>query len=216
MIHSVHIGDDANLIQIILGMHSPGSRVLDTTYGQGGFWERQTANPYQVMTMDRRIPDKPPGNDFFTGDWNNLPFPPQTFDALIFDPPFLVGGGDQSRIKLRYTSPANYQTLMRSIEDAGREFAKVLRPKGIIIVKAMDTIDGRRRRWLHMDIANTWTSRYYLKDLFVSVATTNIRDPGWTNQNLSRAAHCFFMVFIHRGRRKPTQWRLPWDSPTPV
>jgi len=204
MIPSVYIGDDANLIQIILKMHSPGPRVLDATYGHGRFWEQQTPGTWRIVGTDTRWPEHPPNPDHarIVANYTALPFKEGSFDAVICDPPFLTGGGAQGRMKLRYTAPANYKLLIDALNAAQSQFHQVLTPKGIVVVKTMDTIDGRRRRWLHIDLVNAWANTFRLKDMFVKVGTTNIRDPHWTNQNLSRAAHTFFLIFTKPQRNR--------------
>lgn len=215
MIIDVHVGDDADLIQKILAMHGPKNRhpgepcrVLDMTYGKGRFWEKnslQRDNRWTVYGLDERnlTPTTPdPTHHRVTARWSALPFAAKTMDVIVIDPPFLVHAAGTSIIKQRYTSPANYPKLLASLEAAAPEARRVMTDSGVIIAKTMDTIDGRQRRWLHHDIKDLWEPDLYLIDNFVSIAHSNIRDPHWTNQRRSRAAHCNFMIFAKRLRRR--------------
>ena len=219
MITDVHFGDDADLIQKILALHGPRRRsptdrprLIDVTYGYGRFYERHSLpadSTWDVYGIDERDLDRPygdPAHTITTGTWQLVPFPDNSFDVGIIDPPFLVGGGPESVIKRRYTSPANYPELMDSLAIAAIELTRVVKPKGVIIIKVMDSVDGRKKRWMSHDIKELWerSGALELKDKYITVGHSNIRDPRWENQRLSRTSHCIFMVFrqvIRRRRR---------------
>lgn len=208
MIQSVYIGDDANLIQILLDLHSrgPGTKILDATFGHGGFWrgtESLTAGR-EIIGLDMRMATGElttlAGSRGFertlvAGDYHNLPFGRNTFDVVLFDPPFLTGGGENQRMKKWYTTFDSYEDLMISLQRARDEFARVLKPKGFVIMKSMDWTEGSRRRWMHIDAVNLWAGPFRLDDLIVKVAAQNMRNPGWKRQERSRAAHVYFLVF---------------------
>lgn len=207
MIQSVYIGDDANLVEIILSLHAPGGkpmRVLDATFGHGGFWRGRPRERIidEIVGLDRRLLTDDLSlarsgaiETLIAGDYENLPFGHNTFDVVLFDPPFLTRGGKDSVMTQRYTAFETYEHLKLSLERARDEFAWILKPKGFVVVKCMDWTEGRRRRWMHIDLVNLWITRYRLDDLIVKVATQNMRNPGWTHQDRSKAAHVYFMVF---------------------
>lgn len=65
--------------------------VLDVTYGQGGFWTR-----YQ--------PDHFTGHDLRLDgiDFTNLPYEDQTWDVVVFDPPYKLNGTPDPVVDNRY------------------------------------------------------------------------------------------------------------------
>ena len=217
MIHSVYIGDDVDLLARILPLHDrgPGSTILDATYGHGGFWRSgRRETDHKVVGLDIRMAEGvldltrcPPNIGLVAGDYESLPFPAETFDAVIYDPPFLTRGGDNSLMKSRYGTFKSYDDLLISMATACVEFRRVLKPKGIVVVKAMDWTEGRRRRWMHIDVVNSWSPRFRLDDLFVKVAVQNMRNAVWRHQDRSRAAHVYFLVFKSRGRSRSTAAR---------
>ena len=226
MIQSVYIGDDAELVPLILDLHHAGPLVLDATWGHGGFW--RTTNPdapnsRELVALDRRMATDeispagsanrrprgqraPSAPSFIAGDFTRLPFRSGTFNAIVFDPPFLTRGGDQALMKRRYGSFDTYEDLMAAITRARDEFHRVLRIDGVIVFKIQDFTEGRIRKWSHIDAANIWTKVFRLDDLIVKVATTNLRTTAIRQQQRSKSAHTFFMVFRQiRPRGRPAK-----------
>lgn len=107
---------------------------LDPTYGRGLWWTRW--RPDQLVTHDLRSD----GVDF-----RALPEPEGSFDAAVFDPPYIAPGGRESstvedfndRYGLHET-PAT-PTELQAVIDAGvSELCRVLRPGGMLLVKCQD------------------------------------------------------------------------------
>ena len=111
--------------------------------------------------------------------WENLPFRDACFDVVICDPPFMAGGGEGFLHTQRYSSNGSYDALLVSLQRAIQEFSRVLRSKGIILLKIMDLTEGRRRRFAHIDIANLWDSTFRLDDLLVKIAVQPMDSPSW-------------------------------------
>lgn len=113
-------------------------RTLDPTYGRGNWWTRW--RPEQLVVHDLILD----GVDF-----RDLPHSDDSFDAVAFDPPYVAKGGrETSGIKAmdeRYgqiTCPATPALLQEMIEDGLRSLCRVLRPRGILIVKTKDYISS--------------------------------------------------------------------------
>lgn len=197
MIHSVHIGDDCDLITNIRILHATGPRTLDATYGHGRFWNHRVKDDHQITGLDMRALDlaSTARHPTVQGSWGALPFRKAAFDTVVIDPPFLWRGGTDSKMKARYTTTSSYEQLLDNLDDAGHEFHRITTSRGTIIAKAMDTVNGNVRTWFHMDLTQLWSEEWTLKDLFVKVGVNNMRDPRWKKQQLSRASHTFFLVF---------------------
>lgn len=215
MLQSVMLDEDCTIIDRLLRLHDAGPRVLDVTYGHGRFWDHAPGTDRTVLGMDIRHPAdigrQHPGRQIWEppehgepasvtlrASLEHLPFQTATFDAAIFDPPFLIDARG-AKMGERYTSPANYTTLLALLNAAAIELRRTIRAYGLVIIKAMDTTDGRRRRWLQIDIHNIWEANgWRQEDQVVKVGMTNLRNPDWHKQTRTKSAHCYFMVFKRR------------------
>ena len=82
---SVFVGTNADLMAAVAPFYLTGS-VCDLTYGEGKWW-------------DRFRPDQFVGHDKFKGDgvdFTDLPEPDNTYDAVCYDPPYVLSGGKSS------------------------------------------------------------------------------------------------------------------------
>ena len=227
MIHSIFIGSDAELIGRILRLHRGGRRVLDVTFGNGRFWRSDDMagvghQGCQVVGLDLRmgtelakldISRSPQVVGRMTGTYEHLPFSDETFDVVVCDPPFMVRGGNGSRMKQRYSSNESYEHLLLSLQRALSEFVRVLGPDGIVLFKIMDLTEGRQRRWSHIDVANLWGRALRLDDVFIKIAPHSMESPKWTKQARSRVSHSYFMVF--RLRRQSRNHETSVDRALP-
>ena len=221
MYQSVVLGDDPENIADILDLKEAGPLVLDATYGHGGFWRNGPIRLEQrcVIGLDKRAgsgelnEELPPAvRALVAGDFEQMPFADNTFDAVIFDPPFMTRPGSGSKMNQRYEAYATYDDLLRSLAAAGAEVRRVLKPDGVAIVKCMDWVESRTVwRWLHIDIKDAWESlpvgALRLNGIIVKVRVTNLRNPSrLKRQNNPKAAHSYYLVFkvvrrVFNGRR---------------
>lgn len=110
---------------------------LDPTYGRGIWWKKWA--PTRLVCTDRMT-----GTDF-----RALPFAAATFDAVTFDPPYVSVGGrattgtpdlhDRYGLTDAPTSPA---ALQGYIGEGMEECARVLKPRGMLLVKCQDYISS--------------------------------------------------------------------------
>ena len=82
---SVQTGTNADLIARIAPLYLTGS-VLDVTYGEGKWWDRFTPHPFTFHDLH-----KVDGVDF-----RALPHDDGSFDAVCFDPPYVISGGEST------------------------------------------------------------------------------------------------------------------------
>lgn len=79
------IGHNARAFGNICKLYiQPDSRVLDATYGMGGFW--RIAKDFWLRPTFTDIQQRP--GVHIVADANALPFPDSSFDAVILDPPY--------------------------------------------------------------------------------------------------------------------------------
>lgn len=82
---SVQTGTNADLMATVAPTYLTGS-VLDVTYGEGKWWDRFTPDPFTFHDLH-----KVDGVDF-----RALPHDDNSFDAVCFDPPYVISGGPSS------------------------------------------------------------------------------------------------------------------------
>lgn len=126
------------------------SFILDTTYGSGVWWKHW--RPKRLV--------HPPGLNYFA-----LPFAPNTFDAVTFDPPYVATGGKETsgvpefneRYGLHDADAETPAELAVNIREGFDECLRVTRgrvrgtrtrqsyPGGLVIVKCMDYVSSGKQ-----------------------------------------------------------------------
>jgi tRNA G10 N-methylase Trm11 len=166
---TANTGTNADLFPHILSMYVPErSIVADVTYGKGVFWQRVDVSKY-----DLRPTDLMSGTDF-----RCLPYAAHSIDALVFDPPYMHGSHGSTTIKAsindRYHNDNDgHHSVVRLYAGGLLEAARVLRKKGMVIVKCQDEIESGRQRLSHMEIIHLLELfGFEVIDLFVLVQGT--------------------------------------------
>ncbi len=78
---SVFTGTNAELMAAVAPLYLTGS-VLDPTYGEGKWWEKVRPDPFAFHDLK-----------LDAVDFRALPEDDQTFDSVVFDPPYTISGG---------------------------------------------------------------------------------------------------------------------------
>jgi hypothetical protein len=135
---SVFTGTNADLMAAVAPLYLTGS-VLDTTYGDGGWWRRFTPDPFTAHDLH-----KLDGVDF-----RRLPEPDGSVDAVCFDPPYVpqggtaIGGAGAADFRDRFglTTESTPWWQVRDLIIAGvAECARVARRW--VLVKCTDFVTG--------------------------------------------------------------------------
>jgi hypothetical protein len=143
---------NANLIQAAALRHIPrGALVADVTYGGGQFWNFRQPGP----TWFRLIAsDIAPGRGLVRGDFRQLPYAGRTFDAVVFDPPYLVdnsgglsisGLSMSARYGLGNLPRMDFAAVLGLYRRGMHEASRVLKPGGVLMVKGQDQV---HRGWM--------------------------------------------------------------------
>jgi len=160
-------GDNSDLLPSIFSLYiAQGSVVADVTYGRGVFWKKIDKEKYQLKATD--INDG--GIDF-----RKLPYGDESIDALILDPPYMHGGATvkDSINKCYRNQNTSHESVVRLYASGLLEAARVLKKKGVIIVKCQDEIESGKQRMTHIEIHTLMEMLgYEVIDLFVMIQKT--------------------------------------------
>lgn len=124
--------------------------VLDATCGSRMIWFNKN-NEFAVFVDKRELDDEAiwtSGDGKATrycsihpdiiADFTNLPFEDNTFYHVVFDPPHLIQGGDNSWMVKKY-GKLNKDTWKQVLHDGFTECMRVLKPYGTLIFKWNET-----------------------------------------------------------------------------
>ena len=205
LVLSAYVGGNEALLPRILDLYVvPGSTVADVTYGKGVFWRNVPEGLYNLLATDLQ-----------TGtDCRELPYEDGEIDCVVFDPPYMhtPGGTAHSshqpferyyrnndtgnRTKAKY-----HEAVVALYEDGGKEAYRVLRPRGVMIVKCQDEVCSNRQRFTHVEIIQAYQELGFVaEDLFVVVRTNRPGVSRAVRQVHARKNHSYFLVFWKRDR----------------
>jgi hypothetical protein len=175
----------------------PGDHVLDVTYGRGGFWTRY--RPAHLTIHDLELD----GVDF-----RQLPEADSSVDVVVFDPPYIAPGGRTTSTIPDFLDrygiddcPRTVRELSELVAAGLKETARVLRPRGRLLVKCMDYISGGRFvTGRHHVVSTALDLGLDQVDELVHYSRPGPQPPG-RRQLHSRRAHSFLCVFELPQRR---------------
>jgi tRNA G10 N-methylase Trm11 len=200
------VGNNADLFPDVLRLYVlAGSKILDMTYGTGAFWKKVNKDNYTLIKNDI---------DPLRGDYHenfrNTSWPDNSFDTVILDPPYLYVGGFAT---LKDSIDRNYNNRERAkdirgviavdkmYEDAIKEASRLLKHKGILILKCMDQVMSGKQVWAHIVYLHmAETLGFRSEDLFVMVQK-NRPTLRHKYQKHARRNHSYFLV-LRRWRGK--------------
>jgi tRNA G10 N-methylase Trm11 len=209
LILTAHVCDNSELFPKILSLYVPkDSKVADVTYGKGVFWKNVDKNKYEFHPSD--IKD---GIDCL-----KLTYIDDSFDCIVFDPPYMHISGQTThnshqKFEEYYqnnntssSSPLKYHDAVLDLYyKMGAKAFRILKNKGIFIVKCMDEVCANVQRLTHLEITNDYIKKgFIIEDLFVLVRSNK---PGVSNmikQVHGRKNHSYFLVFRKFVKRKHT------------
>jgi hypothetical protein len=198
------VGDNSDLFPKVAKLYIPKkSRVLDTTWGNGVFWKKMDLKEFDVYQNDLD-----PERGKYHYDFRSLPEAwDGIFDAVIIDPPYLYTGGFKTlktSIDKGYNNKARNEMGIHGVDavdklyyDGMKESYRLLKPKGILIVKCQDQVMSGKQVWGHVTYMNYAEKiGFENEDLFVLVQKnqpTMRHKP--EQQKHARRNHSYFLVF---------------------
>lgn len=203
---SAYIDNNAEVFPHILELHVPkGSCIADVTYGKGVFWRNVPEDLYDVRP-----------SDIATGvDCRKLPYEDASIDCIVLDPPYmeghfrskvehLAGSGSHAQFREYYSNgtattegPKWHAAVLDLYFQAAYEAKRVLRDRGVFIVKCQDEVSANRQNLTHVEIINKYEEiGFYTKDLFVVVRKNSPGVSRLKKQVHARKNHSYFLVFV--------------------
>ena len=213
LVVSAYVDGNADVFPHILNLYVPhGQTVADVTFGKGVFWRDVPADRYNLLATD------------ITGgvDCRQLPYEEASIDCVVFDPPYMhtPGGTAHSRqpaFEEHYRNNGTGNTTDKKYHDAvldlyersGVEAFRVLRERGVFIVKCQDEVCSNRQRFTHVEILQAYERLGFVaEDLFVVVRQNRPGVSSIIRQVHARKNHSYFLVFWKR-----TVGCAPWENP---
>lgn len=211
VIVSAYIGTSAEIFPKILELHVPvGGIIADVTYGKGVFWRNIPEGKYHLKATDIAM----------GVDCRALPYSNESLDCVVLDPPYMegfyrhigekAGSGTHASFRDAYSNgnEQNEDTINTGIAKwhgavtdmyfrAGREAHRVLREKGVLIVKCQDEVCAGKQWLTHVEIINAYEQYgFYTKDLFILVRPNKPAISRLKQQIHARKNHSYFLVFV--------------------
>ncbi len=189
-----------------------GSVVADVTYGKGVFWRHVPDDKYTLLPSD--IQDGV--------DCRKLPYRDGEIDCVIFDPPYMHSPGGTAHeghtpFEEHYrnngtgnqTASKYHEAVLDLYQDGGSEAWRVLRERGVLIVKCQDEVCSNRQRFTHVEIMQMYEEMGFVaEDLFVVMRKNRPGVSRAVRQVHARKNHSYFLVFWKRDATK-RRWNPP-------
>ena len=213
LVLSAHVDGNESVFPQILDLYvKHGSVVADVTYGKGVFWRNIPTSRYRLLATD--IQDGV--------DCRNLPYADGEIDCVVLDPPYMHSPGGTAHLAQepfeRYyanngsggqTGSKYHEAVLDLYRDAGREAYRVLRERGVFIVKCQDEVCANRQRFTHVEIMQSYENiGFVAEDLFVVVRNNRPGVSRTVRQVHARKNHSYFLVFW-----KPGNGGSIWEPP---
>jgi len=103
-----------------------------------------------------------------------------------------------------------HAAVLELYEEGGREAHRVLRDRGVLIVKCQDEVSANRQNLTHVEIINACAEiGFFCKDLFVVVRPNKPGMSRLLKQVHARKNHSYFLVFVKIPKdKKSSQMRF--------
>ena len=190
--------DQIEILKSIMTLCNIERFSADVTYGNGKFYDNDKI-PEPLLKFDIN----PQVEGVCKACSSFLPVDADSIDSLVFDPPFLTyvkQAREHNSIMAKWFGGYwRYDELEEHYKKTIQEAARILRHKGIMVIKCQDIIHNHKMHCTHANVIG-WASDFFrLKDLFVLPAKNRMSMPvkeGYKKrvQKHARVFHSYFLV----------------------
>lgn len=213
LVLSAHTDGNDDVFPKILQLYvRPGSVIADVTYGKGVFWRNVPPGAYRLRATD--VQDGV--------DCRALPYRDGALDCVVFDPPYMhTPGGTahtshapfenhyRNNASGNQTTSKYHEAVLDLYRDGGREAFRVLKERGVFIVKCQDEVCANRQRFTHVEIMAIYEDMGFVaEDLFIVVRSNRPGVSRMVQQVHARKNHSYFLVLWKQGDGKD-RWEPP-------
>lgn len=217
LVLSAHTEGNNIVFPLILRLYvKPGSVIADVTYGKGVFWRDVPEGVYQLRATDLQEGI----------DCRKLPYKDNELDCVVFDPPYMhTPGGSAHTVHSQFedhyrnngtgnrTNSKYHEAVLELYTECGKEAHRVLRNRGVFIVKCQDEVCANRQRFTHVEIMTAYEKMGFVaEDLFVVVRNNRPGVSRVVQQVHARKNHSYFLVFWKSNNGKQ-RWEPPQALP---
>lgn len=191
--------NQTEIINNIFKLYIPDRVIdLDPTYSKGNFYKKTNIDSPKL-----KFDLYPQTEDTVECSADNLPLEDCSVNTIMYDPPFVVGTPNSSKntvgsniITNRFGSFKNIEDLWRFYDSSLKEFSRIIKPGGVLIVKCQDTISSSKQYLSHIEMINYGIRHgFYCKDLFIQTTKNRILSGKHKTQVHARKYHCYWVVF---------------------
>jgi len=180
---------DAEFLTAAMGLYRIDQFDMDPTYSKGNLY-KSIPEPWWKSDIN-----PPEGSDAVERDCRETQFPDKSLKSIVFDPPFLAGGGESGIMNERFSSYRSFSELWNFYRASLLEFFRVLDNGGFLFFKCQDCANARTQYFSHCAIYNMARGvGFYAKDLAIIVSNNRMPPPNLGRQEHFRKHHCYWWV----------------------
>lgn len=130
--------------------------VYDPTFGLGRFWKLWRPDDFTASDLTPKRPVD------FVADFTNLPIGDETFDTVVYDPPFKLngtGGSHASDESYGVADKVSWQDRMTLCFKGLTECIRVTKVGGFLLMKCQDQVCSGKVRWQTFEFTNETLSQ---------------------------------------------------------
>lgn len=188
--------DQNEILSSILTLYKLDRFDVDLTYGNGGFY-RAIPEPLYKFDIDSSLVDTAASSD-------NVPLKTGSVSSVIFDPPFLTyirqgrTGNGNMILASRFGGYWNYEELEKHYRATINEAHRILKPRGVFVVKCQDIIHNHYFRATHDNIIKWSDGLFRIENIFILLAKHKMRtiQQKGTRQKTQQHARIYHSYFL--------------------
>lgn len=197
--------NDQEILLNILEIHAVNNPlILDVTYNSGKMWK---GLDLEVTKCDI--------NKHFPIDVNCdflfLPFKPNTFDVIVFDPPHLPNCSDTKTSNKQFVDNYGLNNIGCSYREGKNvsgyfvpfllQAMPVLTTNGILLCKICDLINCSQYQWQHVDFINAVRDLGYIAcDMVIKSRKSKLISGKWKQVKHFRKNHSYWII-VRKGKK---------------